>query len=179
MLLFCLISNGKYPSYPYTKLIIDMDFRFLTSSWKTKEADLCLSLLQLEEAGCITSQPSRPGYITCPNDWKLRIAQKLSEPGSSTEDVAVLSTYSKLHTAVSLSNETSILPQIVESLHSLLLSSFDSSISDLSPLDTFTCGQGFKTYVNLAFQCGSLDASLWRLITASGARFARSSLFLE
>jgi U3 small nucleolar RNA-associated protein 20 len=179
MQLCCLIFSGKCPSYSYTKLIIDVDFRFLASSWKTKEADLCLSLLQLEEAGCITSQPSRPGYITCPNDWKLRIAQKFSKPGNSAEDVALLSIYSRLHTAVSLSNETSILPQIVESLHNLLLSTFDSSIKDLSPLDTFAYGQGFKTYVDLAYQCGSLDASLWQLITVSGARFARSDLFLE
>lgn len=178
-LLCCLIFSGKCLPFSYTKLIADIHFRFLASSWKTKEADLCLSLFQLEEAGCITSQPSRPGYITCPNNWKSQIAQKFSKPGNSTEDVALLSIYSKLHTAVSLSNERSILPQIVESLHSLLLSSFDSSISDLSPLDTFTCGQGFKTYVDLAFQCGSLDASLWPLITASGARFARSDLFLE
>ncbi|KAH8705531.1 putative HEAT repeat protein [Talaromyces proteolyticus] len=175
---FCS-TFSEFGSQRFHAVVLPYFQRFLTSSWKTREVDLCLSLLQLEESGCVTSQASRSGYITCPNDWKQHIAQVLNSPVDSTEKAALINAYSRLYMAVSLSNDISILPQLVECLHSLLLSALDNASSTLDPLGIFACGQGFKSYVELAHQSNSLDSSLWQLVTKSGSRFSRSCLFLE
>lgn len=46
-------------------------------------------------------------------------------------------------------------------------------------MEQFASGQGFKTYVDLASQSGSLDQSLWDVIVGAGSRFSRFCPFLE
>ncbi|PCH00938.1 Down-regulated-in-metastasis protein [Penicillium occitanis (nom. inval.)] len=153
--------------------------RFLISSWKTKEEDLCLSLIHLEEVGCVTSIPSRPGFIACPAEWRTHIIEKLNKPGLSLNEAAMLNAYTKLRSVVSLSNDATFLPRIVQSLHKLVTESLDESALEDQPLNMFSTGQGFQTYVFLADQCGSLDRSLWQSILKVGPRFIRRIPFLE
>lgn len=154
-------------------------FRFLISSWKSKEEEVCFSLLRLEESGCITSQISRPGYVTCPPPWKKHIVQLFRTPGTSARDIALLNAYAKLPQAISFANEDTILPQLVQSLHDLLSSALDGPSSDDKLLNTFACGQGFKSYVDLSIESGELDFSLWESIVRAGIRNSRLPLFLE
>lgn len=140
---------------------------------------MCLSLIHLEEVGCVTSIPSRPGFITCPAEWKTHILEKLNKPVPSLNAAAMLNAYTKLRSAVSFSNDPAFLPQIVQSLHKLLTGSLDGSALEDQPLNMFSTGQGFQTYVFLADQCGSLDRSLWQSILKVGPRFIRRIPFLE
>jgi U3 small nucleolar RNA-associated protein 20 len=153
--------------------------RFLASFYDKKEEELCLRLLKLEESGCVTSQASRAGFVSCPANWKMHISRKFSKPGSSPEEVALLNAYARLPGAVSLSTDGSILPEMVQSLHGLLSASLRESSSDTQALNTFACGQGFKSYVDLSVQCGNLDSTLWDLIVTAGPRYARLRLFLQ
>lgn len=127
----------------------------------------------------MTAEASRPGYITCPPAWKKHITEKFDKPKSSAEEVALLNAYSKLPGVISLSTEPSILPQLAQSLHDMLLSSLCSESSDSPPINDFACGQGFKTYVQFASQSSSIDGTLWDSISQAPPRFYRLSLFLE
>ncbi|KAL1966904.1 hypothetical protein VTN77DRAFT_3648 [Rasamsonia byssochlamydoides] len=153
--------------------------RFVTSFWEKKEDDLCLTLLKLGESGCVTPQVSKPGFVSCPTNWKAHISGKFSAPGSSPGEVALLNAYARLPGAISLSNETSILPEMVQCLHDLLSTSLREPSSDSQALNTFACGQGFKSYVDFGVQCGNLDPALWDLIVTAGPRYARLTLFLQ
>ncbi|KAJ9315124.1 hypothetical protein DTO271D3_4577 [Paecilomyces variotii] len=153
--------------------------KFMTSLWQDYECELCHALLQLSEAGCVTAEISRPGYVTCPPAWKKHITEKFDKPQSSPEEISLLHAYSKLPGAISFSTEPSILPQLVQSLHDMLLSSLRSGSPHSQPLDDFACGQGFKTYVDLASQSGAVDEALWDPISQAAPKFSRVSLFLE
>lgn len=161
-------------------LQIDSPFsRFVASFWDKKEDELCLTLLKLGESGCVTPQAAKPGFVSCPTNWKAHVSGKFSAPGSSPEEVALLNAYAKLPGAISFSNETSTLPELVQCLHDLLSTSLKKPSSDAQALDTFACGQGFKSYVDFGVQCGNLDPALWNLIVTAGPRYARLTLFLE
>jgi U3 small nucleolar RNA-associated protein 20 len=156
-----------------------MYFRVITSLWETREGDICLTLLQLKEAGYVTSQMSRPGYVACPAAWVAQIDQRIKTPGSSAEEIALLNAYCKLHGAIFFFSDASVLPQMTQSLHSLL----SIALTDISPdtqlLRTFACGQGFKSYVDFAVRCNILDLTLWNSIISAATRYSRLPLFLE
>ncbi|EED22071.1 HEAT repeat protein (DRIM), putative [Talaromyces stipitatus ATCC 10500] len=175
---FCS-TFSQFGSERFQIVVLQYFQRFLNSFWKTKEEDLCLSLIQLEEVGCVTSQPSRPGFVACPTEWRSQILEKLNKPGPLVDEAAMLNAYTKLGAAISLSNDATVLPQIVQALHKLVTKSLDESASDARPLDIFSSGQGFQTYVFLADQCDSLDRSLWQSISKAGPRFIRQIPFLE
>ncbi|GAD93661.1 HEAT repeat protein (DRIM), putative [Paecilomyces variotii No. 5] len=153
--------------------------KFVTSLWQDYEYELCHTLFQLNEAGCVTAEVSRPGYITCPPAWKKHITEKFNKPQSSLDEVSLLYAYSKLPGVISFSTEPSILPQLVQSLHGMLLSSLGPDSPYPQPLNDFACGQGFKTYVDLASQSSAIDEVLWDPIIRAAPRFSRLSLFLE
>ncbi|OKL61545.1 hypothetical protein UA08_03451 [Talaromyces atroroseus] len=175
---FCS-TFSEFGSERFQIIVLPYFQRFLVSFWKTKEEDLCLSLIQLEDAGCVTSISSRPGYINCPTDWRTHILKRLKNPGTSLDETAMLNAYARLRTAVSFSHDASIIPQLVQPLHDLLVVSLNDSTLDDQPPNIFFCGQGFQTYVDLADQCNCLDRSLWQLILKTGARFTRRLTFLE
>ncbi|KAL2001769.1 hypothetical protein VTN02DRAFT_1293 [Thermoascus thermophilus] len=153
--------------------------KFLASLWREDEHDLCLSLLRLKEAGCVTSETSKPGYVSCPAPWKARIEEKLGNPDSSLESVALLNAYSKLPGAISFSTDPSLLPRMTQSLHDLLSSFLKAESEDSQAMANFACGQGFKTYVELAVQSGEIDLTLLDSIILAAPRYSRLPLFLE
>jgi U3 small nucleolar RNA-associated protein 20 len=105
--------------------------------------------------------------------------ERLNKPGASLDETAMLNAYAKMRTAVSFSNDASIIPQLVQPLRDLLVASLNDSNLDDQPPNIFSCGQGFLTYVDLADKCNCLDKSLWQLILKTGARFTRRLTFLE
>ncbi|KAI9926925.1 U3 snoRNP protein [Aspergillus wentii] len=153
--------------------------RYVNSSWRENEHELCLTLLRLNQAGCVTSEVSKPGYITCPSAWKSRIKETLSISTPSNDEVTLLNAYSKLPQAMSLFTDPSLLPDMVRSFHSHLSSALKSNESDPSATTKFFLGQGFKAYVELATKSGDIDASLWELVSAAVTKFSRLRLFLE
>lgn len=140
---------------------------------------MCISLLRLKESGCVTSESSKPGYITCPSPWKAHIEEKLGNAGSSVDAVALLNAYSKLPGAISFATTPSLLPRMIQSLHDLLASFLKEESSDSHAMANFACGQGFKTYVDLAIESGEIDLTLLDSIVRAAPRYSRLPLFLE
>ncbi|KAL4911083.1 hypothetical protein BDW74DRAFT_172534 [Aspergillus multicolor] len=153
--------------------------KFVNNSWEDREYELCLALLKLSGAGCITSEVAKPGYIVCPASWKSRIRDTLRKPEPTGPGVALLNAYTKLPTALSLSAEPSLLPDMVEVLHENLVSVLGNENSDPTPKTYFYLGQGFKTYVNLGSSLGKLDSGLWNRVIAVAAKYSRLHSFLE
>lgn len=135
-----------------------------------------MTLLRLSQAGCVTSEASRPGYITCPPAWKSHIRDAFKH---DTADVAVLDAYCKLPESVSLVVEPSLVPHMADSLHSQLLSALEDQESGPTPKTKFLLGQGLKTYVNLSSYSQNIDPSLWDRISPVAAKYARLTIFLE
>lgn len=80
---------------------------------------------------------------------------------------------------MSLANDDNVAAKLTKSLRDLFVSSLGAKFPPGSPTEQFASGQGFKTYVDLALQSGSLDQSLWDLIVGAGSRFSRFCPFLE
>ncbi|PYH41444.1 putative HEAT repeat protein (DRIM) [Aspergillus saccharolyticus JOP 1030-1] len=157
--------------------------KFVNTLWQEHEHELCLALLRLNQAGCITSEASKPGYITCPPSWKSRVKDTLNKPTHNATELSLVNAYSKLPNAMSLSTEPSLLPDLVQTLHGHLLRTLKNNKKnpDTSATTKFYLGQGFKAYVELASQSPSeeLDRSLWNQISAVAVTYARLPVFLE
>ncbi|KAL2859053.1 armadillo-type protein [Aspergillus pseudodeflectus] len=153
--------------------------KFVNNSWKDHEYELCLSLLRLNRAGCITSEAAKPGYISCPASWKSRIRDTLQKSDSSTSAVALLNAYSKLPPALSLSTDPSLVPDIADALHENLASVLNDDESVPTPRTNFYLGQGFKTYVDLSSRLGNLDLKLWDRVSKVAAKYSRLHAFLD
>ncbi|EER41666.1 HEAT repeat protein [Histoplasma capsulatum H143] len=153
--------------------------RFITSLWGDYESGLCHILPQLQTARCVTSEPNRPGYLTCPSGWKDAIVERLRKPNPSAQDISFLNSYTKLHNAISLSSEPSILPQLVCCLHGKLTAALAQAPNLGESQIIFARGQGFLAYVHLASVLGLLDLQLWRLIVSNGPDCANCPVFLE
>jgi U3 small nucleolar RNA-associated protein 20 len=133
----------------------------------------------LNQAGCITSELSKPGYVTCPTPWKARIKDMLGSNRPSVTEVALLNAYSKLPSAICLSIEPSLLPDMTRSFHDHLSRVLTESELDLSTATKFFLGQGFKSYVDLAGPNEGVDAALWSAIGSAAAKYSRIQPFLE
>ncbi|KAL4877549.1 armadillo-type protein [Aspergillus karnatakaensis] len=153
--------------------------KFINNSWADREYELCLSLLRLSQAGCITSEVSKPGYIVCPSSWKSRMRDTLRKSDSNASSVALLNAYTKLPSALSLSADPSLLPDMTDVLHENLLSVLADENRDPSPDTLFFLGQGFKAYVHLASMLGNLDKELWPKIITVAAKYSRLHAFLD
>ncbi|RAH49030.1 putative HEAT repeat protein (DRIM) [Aspergillus brunneoviolaceus CBS 621.78] len=155
--------------------------KFVNTLWQEHEHELCLALLRLNQAGCITSEASKPGYITCPATWKSRVKDTLSKPTHNATELSLVNAYSKLPNAISLSTEPTLLPDMVQTLHGHLLRTLKKNKKnvDTSARTKFYLGQGFKAYVELALQSEKLDRSLWKQISAVAATYSRLPVFLE
>lgn len=156
-----------------------LNSRFVNDSWQKHEYGLCLALLRLSQTGCVTSEASKPGYITCPGPWKNRIKDTLSNKKPSATDVSLLNAYARLPTALSLSTEPSLLPEVSQIFHDQLARILKSDGSDSSPTSRVFLGQGFKSYVELAKITGGLDTDLWDQISAVASKYSRLDVFLE
>lgn len=153
-------------------------YRFINSSWSENEHQLCLVLIRLNQAGCVTSEISRPGYITCPTTWKSRIKETLSKPEPSEADVTLLNAYAKFPKIISLSTDPNLLPDMTRTLHDQLSRALQEDES--SSISTkFFLGQGFRTYIELATQMGTLDSNLWESIIRVAAHYSRLHSFLD
>ncbi|KAL2827143.1 armadillo-type protein [Aspergillus cavernicola] len=153
--------------------------RFINNSWQDNESELCLSLLRLSRAGCITSEAARPGYIVCPASWKSRIRDTLRKADFDTSGVALLNAYSKLPSALSLAADPSLLPDMAEILHENLVSVLNDEECNPSSRTSFFLGQGFRTYVELGSFQGTIDPSLWDRVGSIAAKYSRLHAFLE
>ncbi|KAL2789301.1 armadillo-type protein [Aspergillus keveii] len=153
--------------------------KFVNNSWEDHEYELCLSLLRLNRAGCITSEAAKPGYISCPASWKSRIRDTLQKPDSSTSAVALLNAYSKLPPALSLSADPSLVPDVADALHENLVSVLNDQESVPTPRTNYYLGQGFKTYVDLSSRLGNLDLKLWDRVSRVAVKYSRLHAFLD
>lgn len=135
-------------------------------------------MIRLNQAGCVTSEVSRPGYITCPSSWKSRIKETFNKSEPSDIDVTLLNAYSKLPNIMSLSTDPSLLPDLTRALHGQLSRSLEKGES-ASTSTKFFLGQGFKAYVELASHSGVLDSNLWEPITKIAVNYSRLHSFLE
>ncbi|KAJ5545296.1 hypothetical protein N7535_006321 [Penicillium sp. DV-2018c] len=178
--LFFCTTFSEWGSERFQSLVLSPFQKFINSSWQQSESETCLTLLRLHEVGCITSETSQPGYISCPDAFKSRITDSLVYPA---KDEAFLNALVKLPTAVSLFANPATLPKMVSQLHSNLLSAFQDGAAEGENAQskglTFFLGQGFKTYVELANQIGELDSSLLTPIIATATKFSRLPVFLE
>lgn len=175
--LFSLIYKSKRAAaFHYLVLIRN---RFINSSWSDNEYELCLTLMRLNQTGCVTSGDSEPGYITCPTGWKSRIKETLTKPEPSEAEVALLDAYSKLPKIISLSTNPSLLPDMARTLHDRLLRTLHDDEPDPSIMARLFVGQGYKTYVELATKSGDIDSSAWGSISKAATKYSRLNSFLE
>ncbi|OOQ84407.1 putative HEAT repeat protein (DRIM) [Penicillium brasilianum] len=178
--LFFCTTFSEWGSERFQSLLVPYFQKFINSSWKEHEFEMCLALLKLHETGCITPEVSRPGYVSCPDGLKSRIYDSLVYPA---KDQSILNALVKLPKAISLFADPTTLSKIVKKLHENILSAMEDAASDTDSekIDGFTfyLGQGFKTYVELAKEAGELDSSLWQPILAASTKFSRLPLFLE
>ncbi|PLB55409.1 HEAT repeat protein [Aspergillus steynii IBT 23096] len=175
---FCA-TFSEWGAEKFHSVVLPYFQKFVNVSWQEHEYELCLALLRLSQSGCITSEASKPGYITCPGPWKNRIKDTLSNKKPSATDVTLLNAYSQLPAALSLSTEPSLLPDMSQIFHDQLARILKSNESDLSPATKFFLGQGFKSYVELAKLTGGLDTDLWDQISAVASKYSRLDVFLE
>ncbi|KAN0068208.1 hypothetical protein V8E54_013778 [Elaphomyces granulatus] len=177
--LFFCATFADFGSDRFHTVVLPYFERFIRSSWKNVESELCLTLVQLGQAGCITSQASKPGHITFPDSWTTHITTKLNGSVPDCDEVALFNAYCRLFSLVSLSNGPSFSPLVTKGLHDLLSFSLLDASPDKQVLKTFACGQGLKTYVSLATQYDDLDPELWGSIAFAAPRYSRLPLFLE
>ncbi|KAE8353599.1 armadillo-type protein [Aspergillus coremiiformis] len=175
---FCA-TFSEWGAERFHSVVLPYFQKFVNSSWQEREYELCLILLRLNQAGCITSDVSKPGYITCPAPWKARIKKTLKAQRPGAAEVTLLNAYSKLPIALSLSTEPSLLPDMTKSFHDHLSRALKTDESEPSPSTKFFVGQGFKAYVELASNCGGVDSSLWDQISSVASRYSRLPVFLE
>ncbi|KAL4959032.1 putative HEAT repeat protein (DRIM) [Aspergillus stella-maris] len=153
--------------------------KFVNNSWEDREHELCLALLRLSRTGCITSEASKPGYIVCPASWKYKIRDTLRQADSTASGVSLLNAYTKLPTALSLSADPSLLPDMAKVLHENLVSVLSEKDISPTPRTYFFLGQGFKSHVDLSSSLGSLDPGLWEQVIAVAAQYSRLHSFLQ
>ncbi|KAJ5987999.1 hypothetical protein N7481_003209 [Penicillium waksmanii] len=178
--LFFCNTFSQWGSERFQSLLVPYFQKFLNASWKKHEWETCLTLLRLNQSGCITSEASKPGYVSCPEGLKSHLYDSLNYP---TSDERVLNALVKLPKAISLFADSASLPKIVKKLHSNLVSALNDAATQKNAQQNsgliFYLGQGFKIYVDLATQAGKLDAELWEPILTASAEFSRLPLFLE
>ncbi|OQD68582.1 hypothetical protein PENDEC_c033G06299 [Penicillium decumbens] len=175
--LFFCTTFSEWGSERFHSLLLPYFQKFINSSWKEREWETCLTLLRLNQAGCVTPEASKSGHVSCPDALKTRIYDSLKYP---TTEESLLNALIKLPKAVSLSTDSSMLTKIVKKLHKNILSALQDSTSEKTKDGSmFYLGQGFKTYVELANQAGQLDSSLWQPILTASSRLSRVPLFLE
>lgn len=160
-------------------MILTDFIRFINSSWLEHEHELCLTLLRLNQAGCVTSETSRPGYITCPAPWKSHIRDVLSNPHPDITEIALLNAYSELPKAISFLAEPPLTSYMTQSLHDQLLSALGNDELEPTPRTKFLLGRGFRTYVELAIQSKDVDTKLWEHMSSVAAKYSHLPIFLE
>lgn len=178
--LFFCNTFSEWGSERFQSLLVPYFQKFLNSSWKKHEWEMCLTLLRLSQSGCITSEASKPGYVSCPDGLRSHLYDSLTYPAS---DERVLNALVKLPKAISLFADSASLPKIVTKLHSNVVSALKDAAAEQNGQKNnglvFYLGQGFKMYVDLATQAGNLDTELWKPILSASANFVRLPLFLE
>lgn len=178
--LFFCTTFSEWGSERFQSLLLPYFQKFINSSWQDREWEMCLTLLRLNQANCITSEASKPGYVSCPDALRSRVIDSLKYP---TSDECLLNALLKLPKALSLFSDSATLSKVVKKLHRNLSSTLRDAVSQDSKERkggmTFYLGQGFKTYVELAAQAGELDSELWQPILAASTNFSRLPLFLE
>ncbi|CAL5874965.1 uncharacterized protein PFLUO_LOCUS9268 [Penicillium psychrofluorescens] len=175
--LFFCNTFSEWGSERFQSLLLPYFQKFINSSWQLREWETCLTLLRLSQTGCITSEASKPGYISCPNALKGHIQDSLDYP--ITNDF-VLNALVKLPKAIGLFKDPTASSAMVHKLHQNVSSAFQDAASRKETNGLrFYVGQGFKTYVELATQSGQLDSSLWESILTTAMTFSRLPLFLE
>ncbi|KAI2790289.1 hypothetical protein POX_d05798 [Penicillium oxalicum] len=178
--LFFCTTFSEWGSERFQSLLVPYLQKFINTSWKEHEFETCLALLRLHETGCITPEPSKPGYVSCPDGLKSRIHNSLVYPA---KDQSFVNALVKLPSAISLFTDPSTLSKIVKKLHANILSAMrdaaNESNEDKFNELAFYLGQGFKVYVELAKEANLLDSSLWQPILAASAKFSRLPLFLD
>ncbi|PYI11417.1 HEAT repeat protein [Aspergillus sclerotiicarbonarius CBS 121057] len=177
-LAFCATFSEWGPER-FHSVVLPYFQKFVNTSWKEHEDELYLSLLRLNQAGCITSEVAKPGYITCPASWKSRVKDTFNKPDHSATEVTLLNAYSKLPSALSLSTEPSLIPEMTKTLHRHLVRVLKKKSTDPSATTNFFLGQGFKTYVDLATTAGNIDSTLWDRVSKVAAQYSRLPAFLE
>ncbi|KAF9888064.1 U3 snoRNP protein [Aspergillus nanangensis] len=175
---FCA-TFSEWGAERFHSVVLPYFQKFINSSWQKYEYQLCLTILRLNQSGCITSESSKPGYVACPAPWKARIKDTFNKDRPTGTDITLLNAYSRFPDALSLSTEPSILPEMTQSLHKHVLRALKQDESDLSTTSRFFLGQGFKTYVELATQNDNVDPALWTPISVIAAQYSRLNVFLE
>ncbi|KAL4895406.1 armadillo-type protein [Aspergillus ambiguus] len=173
---FCA-TFAEWGAERFHSVVLPYFQKFVNNSWQKYEHELCLTILRLNHAGCITSESSKPGFVACPAPWKARIKDTFRKDCPDDTEVTLLNAYSKFPHAVSLSTEPSPIPDMTESLHRHVLQALKTNNVELSPQTKFFLGQGFKTYVDLADE--HVDPDLWEHISGVATKHSRLNLFLE
>ena len=177
-LFFCTIFS-EWGSERFQSLLLPYFQKFINSRWHEKEWGTCLTILRLSQAGCITPEASKPGYVHCPDDLKAHICQSLQYP---TDAEFSLNALVKLPKAISLFADPDTLSSLVQKLHANILRALKDASSETTKESdglTFYLGQGFKTYVELASQAAKLDHTLWQTIITASKNHSQLPLFLE
>ncbi|KAJ5179829.1 hypothetical protein N7492_003039 [Penicillium capsulatum] len=177
--LFFCTTFSEWGAERFQSLLLPYFQKFINSHWKEEEWGTCVALLRLNQAGCITSETAKPGYVYCPDDLKARVCQSLQYPA---KDEFGLNALVKLPKAISLFADPVTISTIVENLHANLISALKDAASEANEeVDglKFYLGQGFKTYVELTSQAATLDSSLWQSILTASTKFSQLPLFLE
>ncbi|OAX84695.1 hypothetical protein ACJ72_00937 [Emergomyces africanus] len=175
---FCSLF-ATFGTERFQSVVLPYFQRFITSLWKNYESGLCQILPKLQAAHRVTSQPNRPGSITCPSAWKDAILERFSKQHPTAQDIAFLHSYTKFPDTISLTSEPSILPTLANCLHDQLKTAMAPSPNLGSCHTTFARGQGFLAYVRLATELNSLDLQLWSMIVSNGPECSHCPVFLE
>ena len=176
--LFFCATFAEWGSERFQSLLLPYFQKFIASSWQEREWETCLTLLRLNQAGCITPEASKPGYISCPDALKSRLSASLKYP---TQEDFGSNALVKLPKAISLFSDSAARSDVVQKLHKHIVSALrDSSETAVeSNGSLFYLGQGLKTYVELASQSEDLDLGIWKDILSASSKFSRLPLFLE
>ncbi|KAJ6141548.1 hypothetical protein N7470_009938 [Penicillium chermesinum] len=177
-LFFCTTFSG-WGSERFQSLLLPYFQKFISSSWQDRELEACLALLRLNQTGCIASEPSKPGYVSCPDSLESHIYESFNYP---TNDEVRLNAFLKLSESISLFSDSAMLSIFVKKLHdniSLALKDASSDSGNENDGLKLYLGQAFKTYVKLASQAKETDTALWPVILSASTKFAQLPLFLE
>ena len=125
--LFFCTTFSEWGSESFQSLLLPYFQKFISSSWKDRELETCLALLRLNQSGCISSEASKPGYVSCPESLRTHVFETLTYP---TSDDLRLNVFLKLSQSISLFGDSGILPSFVAKLHqNLSLALTDAAVS--------------------------------------------------
>lgn len=143
--------------------------RFITSSWKDHELELCLAVPKIGQA-------IEGNKLPCPASWQEQIV-KTFEDAVHKEDL-VFQCNSFLHLLDYMTVSPGNTDKIMESVSDMVFQGLKLSSSS-SLRKTFSLGQGLKAYVQYTPDLGSRLSESWPLMCSQAADHGNLVPFLE